>query len=470
MTKRQLQITLAALAVSVLAASRLTAHGDITYISRIGKVVAEGHLNPYQYFFTTPALVKELYGLTYPPLTYLFFGGIMAIGRIFGLFAAAPTAWSISVTDIFFIRLWYTPFVFLIGWVARRFYEEFIHPDDDVGNARLVQVLATACPITLFVAFCFGQFDVLPAALLFLGVYLLCRGRVLYGMLAVFGGILLKNFPIVYLVVALPVLLAAYGPKRTLGSLVVCVLLCGLLFYLPFRGPGMDGSFLAFQHMNYDVLTWGSGVLKTSVTNQLLVVLAVVSMVLATVKTPLETWQKLVLLYAFSLAAVLGPRFWMPQYIAWFGPVVVLTFLVGLELSSALAGALYLMTVGAYLVAVPALFPHNVDVQLFVNTGIALPDTPALDVLSRNRELLWTAITVLIFLTPALPTLRFFAPAWFASLVPPRRISIRTQLAATAALSGVLYFGWIGVHAVTVVQHHLHKKALAAQTQSPPRK
>ena len=477
MTRRQLWITLSALMVAALAASRLTVHGDLHYIARIAHAVARGHLNVYQYFFTTPSLNRDIGGLTCPPLAYLFFGGAMAIGRLFGLFGAPipaiPGLW-LTPTEVLYLRVWYVPFVLLIGWVTRRFYQEFFHPGEETPcNARLAQVVGTACPITLFVSFSFGQFDVLPASLLYLGVYLLCRGRVLLGVLSVFGGIWLKNFPIVYLIIALPVIIGAYGPKRALGSVAIGIALTWAMLW-PFRGPGLDASYLAFQYANFDVIAWSWGNVKPNLTDQLLVLLLLTSVVLASVRTNLENWQKLVLLYLCSLVAVLAPRFWMPQYFAWIAPVFLLSFLAGLSLESALASILYLAVAGAYLMATPALFPFNVDIRLFINAGIAPAGIPApgfLVGLDKRQALLWSATAILLCVAPVIPAVRFLAPGWFAARAPARRLSLRTQLLTTAALSLAIYFGYIGIHMghIAKYRYDLRHPASAAHPAPPPR-
>src|SRR5262249_25985807 len=160
----------------------------------------------------------------------------------FGLFPRMATAVSwLTSGEVFYLRLWYVPFLLLIGWVTRRFYEEYFRVDDDPGTARLAQVLGTASPISLFAAFSVGPFALVPAALLYLGVFLLCRGSVLGGTLTVFAGIWLKNFPLIYLIIAFPVLLSAYGARRALGSLGVGVALTALLFW-PFWSPGFSAG------------------------------------------------------------------------------------------------------------------------------------------------------------------------------------------------------------------------------------
>jgi len=172
----------------------------------------------------------------------------MAIGRLFGMFGVfSPDLRS----------LWLTPTESCISVVVRA-----LRSADRVGDSGAFTrssstparrrracppgaVVGTACPITLFVSFSFGQFDSCRRRSC-TWLYLLCRGRVLLGVLSVFGGSGLKNFPIVYLIIALPVIIGAYGPKRALGSVAILAS-PDLGDALAVSGARPDASYLAFK-------------------------------------------------------------------------------------------------------------------------------------------------------------------------------------------------------------------------------
>jgi len=453
-TRRQLWISLAVVVAVALGLSLLSVHGDIFYITHVANPIAHGHLNIYRYFYQTPALKREIANLTYPPLTYLFFGLAMAVGRIFGLFAQPDSAGAwLTGGQVFYLRLWYVPFLLLIGWVTRRFYEEYFRTDDEPGTARLAQVVGTVCPIPLFICFSFGQFDILPASLLYLGVFLLCRGKVMLGVLSVFAGMWLKNFPLVYLIIAFPVILAAYGPRRALGAMGAGIALT-VLQYLIFRGPWLTASYLAFKYTNYDVIIWNGYGVRPSLSDILFPALLVLSIAIATLKTRLTTWQALVLLYAFTLTALLGPRFWQPQYVTWIAPVAILALLAGTSLFSLFSPLIYVGIGATYLFAVTSLFPDNVDAPMFILSGVAKPKTPGLGLmlgnLAEHQSTFWAAISVMLSVPSAILALRLLAPHWFSSLVPNRRISARMQLLLAGAFSLATYVGFIGLHLLNI--------------------
>lgn len=423
--------TATACVLLTLGLSCLAVHADINYIIWVASYVADGHLNPYQAIFESDAK-DQISGVTYPPITYLFFGAMVWLGRLFGLFTYS--SWSLpmrlSGAEYLFIRLTLIPWLVLVAWVIRRFSERFIQPEADVSVHRMVFLLGLSSPVLVFVGFIFGQFDLLPSAALLLGIYLLCIGRLFWGVQAIFLGIWLKNFPVLILAFSLPLLVVEYGWKRV--SIAVGVGLAATVgILLAFKSPGFKAGYLQFRHHQYDVLVMqGAHDVRVPISNLLFVGLFLLVVVLSTVKTRLLFWQKLLFVYSTALVFLLAPRFWMPQYIAWIAPVLVLVVLLWLKTEGPLILGTYLAFSLIYLIGVPVIWPGLVDSNLFFlfdNAG-ARPLAKFLDIL-RFRSEFWAVLSALLFffgiLAGALLVSGDRLRAW---VVPTTRFSRSTQL------------------------------------------
>ncbi len=452
------RLAVAGILVLLVSLSSLACQGDLFFIAWASHYVSEGHLNVYQTVFEagSPLLV----GLTYPPLTYLYFGALIAIGKLFGLFQYV--AWNAPVdlrrTEVFFIRMFYLPFLVLLAWTCKRFAERFIlegeEPERRESLSRLAFLVTLTSPICLFVGFIMGQFDLLPASLLFLGVYLMASRRLYWGMLAVFAGVWLKNFPVVFVLFAAPILWMEFGWKRTLGAFALCGALT-LLITRPFRSPGFKASYLAFQHHDYGVIiTSGMGI-NVSLSNVLFLVLFVVCAGLALFRNRLVLWEKLLFAYAGSMIALLAPRFWMPQYMSWVAPVLVLFVLLLLRLRSPLFPAIYLGANAIYLGAILLLFPGNVDTPMFAR--ILRSNAPPLGevlAIARFRNEFWTAMSICLLLVGALITCRlFYWEKLRDKLESTLVLGEQRQLGVTAVMSLMMYVGFIVAHVLNLYMH-----------------
>lgn len=422
-------VVLLALGISMLAA-----HGDLSYILWASHYVADGRLNVYQAVLESAP--DRIGGLTYPPLTYLFFGTLVWTGRFFGLFH--PADWSgpvqLGSLDYLMVRLAYVPFLLLIAWTARRFALLLLeeppprHVDGTTvagitagasGLAELAPLLAVTSPILLFVGFIFGQFDILPASLLFLSAYLFAARRPFWAIQAAFVGVWLKNFPVVFLVMILPVALSAFGLRRVVLGLGVG--LVGTAAWLvAFRSPGFSEGFLTFRHTEYEVLSLAGGMgLKISLSKMLLLCVFAISVALAAFQTRVGHSEKVFLIYSITLAALLGPRFWMPQYVAWLAPMLIVLALVGAQTRSALAPAWYLLLNGVYLLMTFVLWPSNVDTNMFYAVAKAgAPPLGSVLRLSGKESDLWTAFFILLSSIAAFSLARAIYPTWLRQLEP----------------------------------------------------
>ncbi len=442
-------VALVAAGAFAIALSPWAAHGDLFTIAWVAHHALDGHLNVYEAVLRGPA--RELIGtLTYPPLTYLLFAAIMVLGRPFGLFQRPDWAFPLPLTpaEWVFIRAAFAAFVFLIGWTAYRFTRDFIATGDE-ASARRTFLVAVTSPVLLFVAFVFGQFDVIPAALLFLGVYLLASGRLFSGVMAVFGGIWLKNFPALFLVVAFPLLWAEYGFRRVVVAVVVGIAATAGILLL-FAGPGLSASYLAFQHAEYDVaFSYAGGWMDIRLTlaNVLLLALLLASVGLAAFRNQLQLWERLLLVYVVSLAFLLAPRFWMPQYMAWLAPGLVLFPVLTAPLESPLSPLLYLGWNAAYLLATFLLHPVNVDTVMF--RWLYHPGVPPLAArlhVAGARSEIWTAMFVLTLLLAAILALRLTWRDALARLQPVRAMAGPSQFRYVVWGSTALMAGFIVLH------------------------
>jgi hypothetical protein len=401
-----------AVVVGALLVSTMAVHVDINFIAFASHWVSWGSLNVYQAVWEHPAARGHIGGLTYPPLTYLFFGAVIAFFKVFGLFAYPEWYGPRRLTgaEYLALRLTLTPFVLLVAWTTRRFYERFLRPEGEHG--RLAFLVALCSPVLLFVTYVFGQFDVMPAALLLLGVYLLSIQRPFWGVLAVFGGIWLKNFPLVFLVLAMPVLIAQVGLKRAAAAVAIpTALTIGLV--RAFKSRGFTEGYLAFRHHDYDVLVFKWSDVNATGTIYVLGALVLLSVWFALRDTPpSERWREYLVLYACSLAAVLGTRIWMPQYIAWIAPAAALAVIWSAEQRNVMILLAYLAFMGVYLVTPMLLFPGNVDGAMFhavYQQGIpSLTDKWRLHGLKGHA---WTTISLFLFLTGGFYVVRTLWPA-----------------------------------------------------------
>ncbi|MCY1022016.1 hypothetical protein [Pyxidicoccus sp. MSG2] len=438
-----------------LAASGLAVHRDLDFILWASHFVADGHLNVYQAVYEGPHQAA-LQGLTYPPLTYLYFGTLIWVGKLLGLFAYAEwnTPMVLKGRDYFFIRVSYVPYWLLIAWTCRRFAERFIFPDSPERESmgRLVFLVGLTSPVLLFVAFVFGQFDLLPSSMLFLGVYLISTRRLFLGVLAVFVGVWLKNFPILFLGVAAPVLVVEYGWKRTAAALAMGVGLTSL-WMRAFRSPGFSNSYLKFQHQQYDVLVWvGQDGLRATMGVYLLLAVVFLAVGLVLFRNRLVTWERLVLLYSWAFIVLLAPRFWMPQYMSWVAPAFVLFLVLWLRLESPVVPGFYLALNGLYLLSTAVIFPHNVDVNMFHKLHRAgMPGLAEFLRLDGLRNEVWTSMSMLLYLVVALIAVRmFFWERVKKALEPTVVWSPLRQLQWTSALSVVAFMAFIGLHLVNI--------------------
>ncbi|HZZ83571.1 MAG TPA: hypothetical protein VFE30_03450 [Anaeromyxobacteraceae bacterium] len=436
------------------------AHGDLFSIAWVAHHALDGRVNLYQAVIDGPA--RELIGtLTYPPLTYLYFAAVMAIGRPFGLFAHAEWTFPVQLTraECISLRLSFLPFLFLIGWTAHRLTREFVLPGDG-ANARRTFLLGMTSPVLLFVAFVFGQFDLIPAAMLFLGVYLLASRRVFWGIMAVFCGVWLKNFPALFLLIASPLLVAEYGIRRVISPVALGIAATwGLL--RAFAGPGLSASYLAFSHHEYDVVfSYAGGWMdvRATLSNVLLLGLMLASVGLAAFRNGMKLWERLLLVYVLSLIFLLAPRYWMPQYMAWCAPGLVLLPALLLRLESPLVPLLYLGWNGAYLASTFILHPNNVDSLMF--RWLYHPGVPPLAArlhLSGLRSEVWTAMFVLSLLIATAIAIRLCARDWLhARFRPVSPLPGPAQLWWATSGSVVLTAGFMAVHVLNILLARPH--------------
>ncbi|WP_242343188.1 hypothetical protein [Anaeromyxobacter terrae] len=441
------RLTVAAMGVIVfaLAISTLASHRDLDYIVWASHYVADGRWNVYQAVYDGPAR-PFIEGFTYPPLAYLWFGAIVAVGKVFGLYGYAPwlVPQPLSTAEYLLMRLSYLPALLAIAWTARRFCEGFLCRGEDEPTGGLAFLVALSSPILLFVGFVFGQFDLLPSAATFLGAYLVCARRPFAGVLAIFVGIWLKNFPIVFLVLLLPVLVTEFGWRRALAPVAVGVAV-SVLLVAAFWSPGFREGYLAFRNHGYDAIVW-DGPVRTTLSHWLLVGLVVAAGWMSHFRG-LALWQKVSLLYAGSIVALLAPRFWFPQYMAWVAPALVLFLLAALRHRALFFPLAYGAVNALYLASTFILFPDNVDTNMFRALD---PDVPGLATRLHLAALagpLWTAIAVLLLVLMALFVADVLLGDRFARrLEPLQTVAPRAQLVATAIGGITLVALYVAAH------------------------
>ncbi|WP_242341256.1 hypothetical protein [Anaeromyxobacter sp. SG66] len=445
----RLVLAAAGVIVFALAISLLSAHRDLDYIVWASHYVAEGRWNVYQAVYEGPAR-PFIEGFTYPPLAYLWFGAIVAVGKLFGLYGYAPWLVPQPLTAVEYLlpRLSYVPALLVIAWTARRFWERFLRKDgEDLGGHAFLAALTS--PILLFVGFVFGQFDLLPSAATFLGAYLVATRRPFTGVLALFVGIWLKNFPAVLLVVLLPVLVTEFGWRRALAPLAVGVAVSAAIV-AAFWSPGFREGYLAFRNHGYDAIFW-DGPVRTTLTEWLLAGLLVASVWMSLFRG-LALWQKAAILYAGSVVFLLAPRYWFPQYVAWAAPALVLFVLAALRHRSSFFPLAYVGLNALYLAATFVLFPDNVDTNMFRALAPAVPGLTARLHLEALAGPLWTAIALLLLASTAIFTLDVaLGERPDRRLEPVRPVPPRLQLTATAVASVALVALYVAAHVANVL-------------------
>ena len=450
-----LAVCVVAIAVP-LGLSTLAVHADLTFILWASSYVSEGHLNVYDFVANGPH-PERVESLTYPPLTYLFFGAIIKLGKLIGLFGYAD--WSgpkqLRGTEYLFVRaLGYVPFIVLFAHTLRRSAESFfLEPSDESEEeGRSVFVLGLTSPIVLYVSLIFGQFDIIPTALMFAGVCAIAKGRLELGVAMLISGTWFKNFPVVFLVLSAPIIIRKFGWLRASLSMGGAGAATALLFRA-FRSPGFTEGYLRFRHHQYDVIAWaGPFGLTVSLSVVAIICLLLAVSVLSAFKHSLEFPEACLLVYVLAMVSVLAPRGWMPQYIAWLGPPVALVFLSGLRLQSGFSPILYAALCSVYLFSVPVLFPGNVDSNIFYKLA-SRGFRPLGDFLhySSNRVQLWTLIAVLLVFHALVALVMLVSPRWASAVfVPERRVRTLAQLQIGIGLSFAAYLAFVIANVVNL--------------------
>lgn len=434
---------------AALALSCLALHGDLSYTAWVAHFAADGQWNVYEAMRT--AMPDHVAKVTYHPIVYFYYAAAIRVGRVFGLFSYDP--WNVpvvlTVPEALTLRIAFVPALWLLAATTRRLYTRFLQrPDDDPALPHRVFVLTLSSPILLFVTFVFGGFDVLPATAALLGTYWCARGRVVAGVLALVVGAWLKSFPLVPLLLFLPLLVSDHGVRRVGVALAVGAVATAMTLW-PFAGPALREGYLAFRHTDYDVLYFTHDNVRLTFTQIALAGLALWSVAWALQEAPPERrWRQFVILYAGSLVALLAPRMWMPQYMAWLVPVPILLILAFLPWRWAFPTLLTVALGAAYFVNTLCFFPGNVDTNMF--RGFLRPGDPPLGYLApfpAVRSLAWSATAILLVAVMALLAWKLLAGPPVSVLRPRPRWEPLTQVRVAIWLSWATLLGYVGAHA-----------------------
>ncbi len=194
--------------------SLITFHPDIEVFSLSGKLVAAGNiLNLYD--FSLNSLV-----LNYPPAIYLFHGLFSYLFKLIGLSTINQPN-----INLLLLKLPYLIFDLLTGVILFKL----------VGSNKKA-VLAFALwmfnPISLYVTYMMGQFDIIPTFFIVLAVYFVTKNKLEWSALALGIGIAFKVSPI-FLVTPLAVYSKSFLGRIKLMILAVLPYLISIIPYLP---------------------------------------------------------------------------------------------------------------------------------------------------------------------------------------------------------------------------------------------
>jgi len=222
-----------------------TMHPDLAFLYYFPSLMkTAGVWDIYSYLKTNYfQSIAQLGWFYYPPLTYYFFGlytfiisglshsflpWMRAVGMLIdggGLiqhYLTLPGTDQIY-RDLFLMKIPYLFFDGLVIWLLTKFIND---------EKKLIAGLKMWCfsPIIIYSAFMFGQFDVIPTALVMLSLYLIKLKRVEWAVFILGLAAALKNFPLLF---CLPMILVAEENNWQRIKLLVIFALPYLVFLLP---------------------------------------------------------------------------------------------------------------------------------------------------------------------------------------------------------------------------------------------
>lgn len=178
-----------------------TFHPDLAALSKVGRLVADGHILDI-YDFSSEQLI-----FNYPPIIYWFMGLLnLLFSTNFGL-----------------LKLGYLIFDVLLGFLLYR----LVDPKKGIFTFSLWMFN----PVSLYATYMMGQFDIIPTFFTVLAVYLVVKHRLSWAALALGGGIAFKLYPI-FLIFPLLILGKTIWDKFKLGILTILPYVLSIMPYI----------------------------------------------------------------------------------------------------------------------------------------------------------------------------------------------------------------------------------------------
>lgn len=185
----------------------ISVHGDLILSNWVSGLVAIGHYNLYLYLSDVYQATYTSYPSPYPPAYYYLIAGWLSILNNFHLISlsAWESPWAIDNLNrsIFLFKIPLLIFDLLTGYVLIQMV--------DKQYRKLILILWLLCPVTIFVSYMFGQFDIIPTFFVVLALYYAKRALdeknldsrlnsyAVISMLALGIGACLKHYPFLLL-------------------------------------------------------------------------------------------------------------------------------------------------------------------------------------------------------------------------------------------------------------------------------
>ena len=304
-----------------------TVQYDIIIHTWISNFIAQGHIDIYRYYFNTYGTIMygKMVEIPFPPMSYLFFGAYVFLLKNLHVlntldYWKTDMAYNIWLPQqnrlLFFLKAIYIPFdilalIALLGCL-------------DPRDRRLAAYAWMLNPFILYIAYGWGQTDLIVCSFVMVGLYLAKRAittgetrKSLLSCLSIGVAACFKLFPLILL----PIFSIFFSKK--LGRKYLYHLAVGLAPLAGSALPFVSGPFLAAMSSNSDYIT----IIHLQNFYPIFVVPAMYMLIIYhTHLSKIEYTFDRFLAYGLAVFALLfGLGAWYPNWFLWVLPYVLLT-------------------------------------------------------------------------------------------------------------------------------------------------